>query len=206
MSLTDAAAAPSTEAAAEPRGSILKLTEVAKWFAIRDVWKRRVGWLKALDGVSLDVRKGEILGVVGESGCGKSTLGKTVMGIHRPTSGSIVFEGAEIGDVGPAFAGSAAFANGTNVQVARRVAADRIEIDIWERGVGPTTASGSSSCAAAVAAVRSGRVEPGRIDVVMAGGHLQVTVSGDLDVGLRGPVQVVARGRLDPGFARGLGP
>jgi len=114
-------------------------------------------------------------------------------------------EGAEIGDVGPAFAGSAAFAHGTNVQVARHVAADRIEIDIWERGVGPTTASGSSSCAAAVAAVRSGRVEPGRIDVVMAGGHLQVTVSDDLDVGLRGPVQVVARGRLDPGFAQGLG-
>jgi len=102
MSLTDAGAAPSTEAPAEPRGSILKLTEVAKWFAIRDVWKRRVGWLKALDGVSLDVRKGEILGVVGESGCGKSTLGKTVMGIHRPTSGSIVFEGAEIGAADPA--------------------------------------------------------------------------------------------------------
>ncbi|HKK92679.1 MAG TPA: diaminopimelate epimerase [Longimicrobiales bacterium] len=113
-------------------------------------------------------------------------------------------EDAAIDDVGPALSGSPAFAHGTNVQVVRRIAADRIEIDIWERGVGPTTASGSSSCAAAVAAVRSGRIAPGVIDVVMAGGRLQVTVSADLGVDLRGPVQAIASGRLDPGFARDL--
>lgn len=113
-------------------------------------------------------------------------------------------EDADIDDVGPALAESDAFAHGTNVQVARRTGAGRIEIDIWERGVGRTTASGSSSCAAAVAAVRSGRIPAGAIDVVMAGGRLQVTVSDDLDVGLRGPVQVVADGRLDAGFVRSL--
>jgi len=113
-------------------------------------------------------------------------------------------EDARIDDVGPALAGSRAFAAGTNVQVARRIAADRIEIDIWERGVGPTTASGSSSCATAVAAVKSGRIPPGTVEVVMEGGRLQVTVTEQLDVGLRGPVQVIADGRLDAGFAGGL--
>ena len=60
----------------------------------------RSGWLKALDDVSFEVRRGEILGVVGESGCGKSTLGKTLIGIHRPTTGEIRFRGEEIGRLG----------------------------------------------------------------------------------------------------------
>jgi oligopeptide/dipeptide ABC transporter ATP-binding protein len=56
-----------------------------------------VGWLRAVDGVSLTVEPGETLGLVGESGCGRSTLGKTVMGIHAPTAGDIRFAGREIG-------------------------------------------------------------------------------------------------------------
>ena len=80
---------------------ILAIDELKKHFPIRNVWKRRVGWLKALDGVSLSVEKGEILGVVGESGCGKSTPGKTLMGIHPPTSGRIVFNGKDIAGLKP---------------------------------------------------------------------------------------------------------
>lgn len=80
---------------------LLEIERLAKWFPRRNAWKRRIGWLKALDDVSLTVRKGEILGIVGESGCGKSTLGKSIMGINRPTAGSIRFEGAEIGNVAP---------------------------------------------------------------------------------------------------------
>lgn len=109
--------------------------------------------------------------------------------------------GADINEVGAALAASPAFAGGTNVQVARVLAPGEIGIDIWERGVGRTSASGSSSCAAAVAAVESGRIDPGPVRVRMDGGTLQVTVDMTRDVLLRGPVQAVSAGKLDRGFA-----
>ena len=61
--------------------------------------------VRAVDGVSLAVRRGEILGVVGESGCGKSTLGRTVLGIQRESAGSIRLDGQEIrtGDVSTSY-------------------------------------------------------------------------------------------------------
>jgi oligopeptide/dipeptide ABC transporter ATP-binding protein len=78
---------------------ILDLHDVSTHFPVRNAWGRRVGWLRAVDGVSLAVRRGEILGVVGESGCGKTTLGKTIAGIYRAANGSIRFDGNEIGHV-----------------------------------------------------------------------------------------------------------
>ena len=77
--------------------SLLEVRALRRYFPVRNVFGARTGWLKALDEVSFDVERGEILGVVGESGCGKSTLGKTLIGIHRPTSGEIRFRGEEIG-------------------------------------------------------------------------------------------------------------
>ena len=52
--------------------------------------------IRALDGVSFQVTRGDSFGLVGESGCGKSTLGKTILGIDRPTGGTVVFKGREI--------------------------------------------------------------------------------------------------------------
>ena len=54
------------------------------------------GMVEAIDHLTLSVREGEILGVVGESGCGKSTLGKTILGLHQPTAGEVRFEGRTI--------------------------------------------------------------------------------------------------------------
>jgi oligopeptide/dipeptide ABC transporter ATP-binding protein len=81
--------------------SLLDITGLNRHFPIRNVWGRRTGWLRGLDGVSLSIAKGEILGIVGESGCGKSTLGKTISGIHPPSSGSVRFEGHEIATLSP---------------------------------------------------------------------------------------------------------
>ena len=78
---------------------LLEVRALRRYFPVRNVFGARTGWLKALDEVSFDVERGEILGVVGESGCGKSTLGKTLIGIHRPTSGEIRFRGEEIGSL-----------------------------------------------------------------------------------------------------------
>jgi peptide/nickel transport system ATP-binding protein len=87
-----------SEAADAP---LLELIEVARHFPVRNAFGRRVGWLRAVDGVSLTVAAGETVGLVGESGCGKSTLGKTVVGIHAPTAGRIRFIGEDIGGLPP---------------------------------------------------------------------------------------------------------
>jgi oligopeptide/dipeptide ABC transporter ATP-binding protein len=87
--------APATEPATD--GAILSVRGLRRYFPVRSAFGRRVGWLRAVDDVSFEVGRGEILGLVGESGCGKSTLGKTVIGIHPPTAGEIHFEGREIG-------------------------------------------------------------------------------------------------------------
>jgi oligopeptide transport system ATP-binding protein len=100
MSLAGEASAV-TAATKADTAPLLDVAALRKYFPVRDVWQRQVGWLKALDDVSLTVRKGEILGIVGESGCGKSTLGKTIMGIHPATDGRIVFEGNDITNLRP---------------------------------------------------------------------------------------------------------
>jgi len=76
---------------------ILRIVNLKKHFrSSAGFLGRRAAIIKALDGVSLDVGKGETFGLVGESGCGKSTLGKTILGIYRPTHGSVFFEGRDI--------------------------------------------------------------------------------------------------------------
>jgi len=81
---------------------ILSATNLARHFTLRNAFGFESGTVKALDDVSLQVVSGETLGIVGESGCGKTTLGKTLVGIHRPTSGEISFEGESITSFSPA--------------------------------------------------------------------------------------------------------
>jgi oligopeptide transport system ATP-binding protein len=75
---------------------ILRADAVSRHFPVRNAFGWRTGTVRALDGVSFDVFAGETLGIVGESGCGKSTLGKTLVGIHRPAGGRIIFDGTDI--------------------------------------------------------------------------------------------------------------
>jgi len=75
---------------------ILAVENLSRHFPVRNMFGWNTGAVRALDGVSFDVRAGETLGIVGESGCGKSTLGKTLAGIHRPSGGRMVFEGEDI--------------------------------------------------------------------------------------------------------------
>ncbi len=106
-----------------------------------------------------------------------------------------------LAELGPFLATHPAFPAGTNVQLARVTGPQRIGIEIWERGVGRTSASGTSSCAAAVAAIHTARLESGAIVVEMKGGELRVTVSPDGEVRLRGPVQEITTGSLTPAFS-----
>jgi diaminopimelate epimerase len=103
-------------------------------------------------------------------------------------------------EVGPALEKHVAIARGTNVQLAAVLDERTLEARIWERGVGVTAASGTSACAVAAAAVQSGRVPAGDLEIRMPGGSLRVAVDSDLNATLRGPVQIVAEGRLHPGL------
>lgn len=105
-------------------------------------------------------------------------------------------------DLGHALSHHPRMPNRTNVQFARVLDPANLHIRIVERGAGPTLASGSSSCAAAAAAVRTGRMPPGRIAVHMPGGTLWVGVSEALDLTLEGPVEPVATIELHSDWVR----
>jgi diaminopimelate epimerase len=105
--------------------------------------------------------------------------------------------------LGPALEHHALFPKRTNVQLAVPTGPKELSILIWERGAGETQASGSSSCAAASAAVRLGLVAS-PVAVRMPGGTLTIHVAEDFNLTMKGPVAEVARGSLSPSFIRVL--
>jgi oligopeptide transport system ATP-binding protein len=77
--------------------TLLHVDDLKMHFPIyRGVFRRQVGAVRAVDGVSFDVKRGETLGLVGESGCGKSTTGRTILQLYKPTSGKVTFGGADL--------------------------------------------------------------------------------------------------------------
>ncbi len=77
--------------------TLIKTVDLKKHFPLTGgVFRKIIGKVHAVDGVNLDIKKGETLGVVGESGCGKTTLGRTILRLMDPTSGKIFFENEDI--------------------------------------------------------------------------------------------------------------
>lgn len=105
---------------------------------------------------------------------------------------------------GPAIEASPHFPNRVNVQFARVIDRHTLQIEIWERGAGYTLASGTSGCAAAGAAIRTGRCAS-PVTVVMAGGSAEVSIDERGEVSLTGAVTAVAQGNIAPQLAGQLG-
>jgi oligopeptide transport system ATP-binding protein len=76
---------------------LLRVENLTKYFPITGgLLGRQVGAVRAVDGISFDIKQGETLGLVGESGCGKSTTGRAILQLHKPTSGNVFFENADL--------------------------------------------------------------------------------------------------------------
>jgi peptide/nickel transport system ATP-binding protein/oligopeptide transport system ATP-binding protein len=81
----------------DPNGPLVEIRNLVKNFPVKGgVLRRTVAEVHAVDGVDLDVRRGETLGLVGESGCGKTTIGRLLLRLIDPTSGTITFDGSDI--------------------------------------------------------------------------------------------------------------
>ena len=93
---------PIRSGGAAPASPLLSISQLTKHFPIRrGLFGRDAGAVRAVDGVSLEVARGETLGIVGESGCGKTTLGRCILRLIEPTSGQIQFDGIDVRTLDP---------------------------------------------------------------------------------------------------------
>ena len=77
---------------------LVSVQDLQMYFPVRSgvIFQKKVADIKAVDGVSFDIRRGETLGLVGESGCGKTTTGRCILQLYKPTSGQVLFEGHDL--------------------------------------------------------------------------------------------------------------
>ncbi|MGB2983977.1 MAG: ABC transporter ATP-binding protein [Candidatus Bipolaricaulia bacterium] len=75
---------------------ILEVKDLKQWFELRKFVFARAGYVRAVDGVSFSLPRGEALALVGESGSGKTTLARTILGLYKPTAGDVIFEGLSL--------------------------------------------------------------------------------------------------------------
>ncbi|TMW69910.1 ABC transporter ATP-binding protein [Alteribacter natronophilus] len=84
----------------QTKEKLLEVRNLKKYFPVKGgILQRTIGHVKAVDDVSIDIYKGETLGIVGESGSGKSTLGRTILRLLDPTDGNVIFEGNDISSI-----------------------------------------------------------------------------------------------------------
>ena len=85
-----------------PSGEVLlEVNDLAMYFPVTSgiIFQRTVGHVKAVDGVSFSINRGETLGLVGESGCGKTTTGRCILQLYKPTAGNVIFEGENLNEL-----------------------------------------------------------------------------------------------------------
>lgn len=84
-----------------PNGNepLLSIQDLHVWYELKRWGFAHAGYVRAVDGVSFDLKRGEAMACVGESGCGKSSLMKTILGLNRPTKGAVVFEGTNLAEL-----------------------------------------------------------------------------------------------------------
>ena len=82
--------------------TLLEVKNLKMYFPVtKGLLRRKIADVKAVDGISFSIRKGETLGLVGETGCGKTTVGRCILRVYRPTEGQIIFEGQDIANLSP---------------------------------------------------------------------------------------------------------
>lgn len=78
----------------------LEIKNMKQYYPIKKgIFKKVVGYVKAVNDVSFEIKKGETLGLVGESGCGKTTIGRTLLHLIKPTAGTVTFKGRDVGEI-----------------------------------------------------------------------------------------------------------